>query len=167
MNLLPFIYPNRRRSIPPNYKTPPYVTAEPEIIHYKRDKNDEFMVLACDGLWDELESKDAVNIVSGLVKEKENKCDNYATALITAALSHSKDHKTIRMDRIQHHFSIPAPTCRRHRDDMTVNVVFFEPIVEKKEKAFELMQVPTFQVPTAPQLEKWAKAVGNRSYPKL
>jgi serine/threonine protein phosphatase PrpC len=45
---------------PPNLKTPPYVTAQPVVTHRKIKFDDEknptikFIVLATDGLWDEL-----------------------------------------------------------------------------------------------------------------
>ena len=159
------MYPDRRRSTPPNYKTPPYVTAEPEVVHYKRDKSDEFMILACDGLWDEMTSQQSVEIVSDLVKTKS--FENFATSLIKAGLSDPNNHRSVNMERIQHHLSIPPPKCRRYRDDMTVNVLFLEPIVEMPESSFELMEVPEKQTPTAPQLEKWIKFVGSKTFPKL
>jgi pyruvate dehydrogenase phosphatase len=53
------------RPPPPNFKTPPYVTARPAVTHRKMSllatdnqkstTNDKrFLVLATDGLWDEL-----------------------------------------------------------------------------------------------------------------
>ena len=41
----------------------PYVTHRPDIFRYKLDKNDKFVVLACDGLWDVLSNDDVVNFV--------------------------------------------------------------------------------------------------------
>ncbi|UYV80405.1 PDP1 [Cordylochernes scorpioides] len=39
---------------PSQYLTPPYLTASPEIIHYRLTPRDKFLVLATDGLWDEM-----------------------------------------------------------------------------------------------------------------
>jgi len=41
----------------------PYVTHRPDIYRYKLDKNDKFIVLACDGLWDVFENNDVVNFI--------------------------------------------------------------------------------------------------------
>jgi len=53
------------RTARPNFKTPPYVTAQPAVTHRKMSllptdspesmtKRKRFLVLATDGLWDEL-----------------------------------------------------------------------------------------------------------------
>ncbi|KAL3907429.1 MAG: hypothetical protein SGILL_008881 [Bacillariaceae sp.] len=52
----------------------PHVTAEPEIIAVPVQENDEFIIIATDGLWDVMESADAVSYVkfaldAGLAKE--------------------------------------------------------------------------------------------------
>lgn len=41
----------------------PYVVHDPEIFKYKLTNDDKFMVLACDGLWDVLDSQTVVNYV--------------------------------------------------------------------------------------------------------
>jgi serine/threonine protein phosphatase PrpC len=41
----------------------PYVTHLPNIYRYKVSKEDQFMVLACDGLWDVLSNQDVVNYI--------------------------------------------------------------------------------------------------------
>lgn len=52
----------------------PHVTAEPEIIAVPVESGDEFIIIATDGLWDVMDSSDAVNYVkfaleAGLKKE--------------------------------------------------------------------------------------------------
>lgn len=47
----------------PKYKTPPYMTAEPEITTRKASTED-FVILASDGLWDHMSNEDAVVCVS-------------------------------------------------------------------------------------------------------
>ncbi len=80
-NLLP---PNTPfRQAPKDLKTPPYVTSEPAVTHRKLDfipdptvtpspnpangakSTLKFIVLATDGLWDELSSSDVVALVGG------------------------------------------------------------------------------------------------------
>lgn len=63
---------------PPNFKTPPYVTARPVVSHRKlsflplsqasgprKESALRFIVLATDGLWDELSSEEVVALVGG------------------------------------------------------------------------------------------------------
>lgn len=48
---------------PPNYKSPPYLDAMPEIIYHELRPQDRFLILGTDGLWDELGNEEAVRIV--------------------------------------------------------------------------------------------------------
>ena len=57
-----------------DFDAEPYLTNMPDIFRYKLDKNDKFIVFACDGLWDVLENQDVVNFIL-------NEC--YDTDLIT------------------------------------------------------------------------------------
>lgn len=41
----------------------PYISHIPDVFKYKLDKEDKFIILACDGLWDVVNSQDAVNLV--------------------------------------------------------------------------------------------------------
>jgi serine/threonine protein phosphatase PrpC len=43
--------------------TVPYVTHIPDIYKYKLDKNDKFIVMACDGLWDVVSNDEVVNYI--------------------------------------------------------------------------------------------------------
>lgn len=48
---------------PPNYLTPPYLEVTPEITYHKLRPQDRFLILATDGLWDELHNEEAVRLV--------------------------------------------------------------------------------------------------------
>lgn len=54
---------NLYQYIPPNYRTPPYLTVAPEIIYHKLRPEDRFLILGSDGLWDELGNEEAVRLV--------------------------------------------------------------------------------------------------------
>jgi pyruvate dehydrogenase phosphatase len=51
-----------RRSIP--MFTGPYITAEPEIQVVQLTANDKYLVLASDGLWDEISRKTSAKIAN-------------------------------------------------------------------------------------------------------
>jgi serine/threonine protein phosphatase PrpC len=143
--------------------SPPYVNSSPEVVHYQRDQNDLFLILACDGLWDDMSSEQSVQLVSKLIKEKYS--GNYATALIKAALSgYGEGGGLENWERIQHHYSIPSPQSRRYRDDMTINVVFFDGV---EQKGNEIPVIPRYKKPTAPQLETWIHQIQSRLQSKL
>ena len=129
-------------------KTPPYVTARPEVTHHKLTENDKFLVIATDGLWDELSNEEVVELVGKLLDGKRDIVDkkkndfsedkleyknfrqekvftfideNASTHLIRNALGGAKQ------DLLCALLSLPSPTSRKFRDDITITVVFFGP----------------------------------------
>ncbi|KAI9136064.1 phosphatase 2C-like domain-containing protein [Paraphysoderma sedebokerense] len=65
--ILPAIRKKRGRSnetTPDHYFTPPYLTSTPEITYRKLQKGDRFLVLATDGLFDDLNNEEVVWLVS-------------------------------------------------------------------------------------------------------
>ncbi|KAI9594521.1 phosphatase 2C-like domain-containing protein [Syncephalis fuscata] len=114
------------RASSPHFKTPPYVTARPVVTTHKIAPNDRFMVIATDGLYDDLSNEEIVEVVAGYVDEKSRLADkwsyeekNAATSLVRNAFGGRDSHKTAQL------LSIPAPKSRGYRDDITVLVVFF------------------------------------------
>lgn len=49
--------------VAPNYHTPPYLTAKPDVEHHSLTVNDKFLVIASDGLWDFLTPSQVVSLV--------------------------------------------------------------------------------------------------------
>ena len=134
-----------KRGPPKNYKSPPYVIAEPEVFQVSRKElGDFFIVMATDGLFDAMEDDDVVSLVAGMINgtsvssplviqslsfTKDNaiteKGDNFATHLIRNALA--GDSGTQRtQDNVQRMLGIPSDVCRKYRDDMTVTVLCFD-----------------------------------------
>ncbi|KYM83988.1 [Pyruvate dehydrogenase [acetyl-transferring]]-phosphatase 1, mitochondrial [Atta colombica] len=50
-------------AIPPNYHTPPYLSANPEVKYHRLMPRDKFLILASDGLWDLISPLQAVRLV--------------------------------------------------------------------------------------------------------
>lgn len=79
----------------------PYVTHVPDIFRYKIDKNDKFIVIACDGLWDVLNSQDVVNFIlyscyDDSTNKRSNQTTNIAKKLANFAIKKgSYDNVTI------------------------------------------------------------------------
>lgn len=137
----------------PNYKTPPYLKTAPEVTT-RTVTGDDFVILASDGLWDVISNEDAVECVSRWLAAKRagkpeegadgnNKVtfkigddgwpsykatpdhfaiedlDNAAVCLVKNALG-GKRH-----DLFRGALSSSTPVSRYIRDDITVQVVFF------------------------------------------
>lgn len=47
----------------------PYITGEPDVEEYEMEGDEEFIILACDGLWDTVEPFDAVQLVRKCIQE--------------------------------------------------------------------------------------------------
>ncbi|RDB19817.1 Protein phosphatase 2C C10F6.17c [Hypsizygus marmoreus] len=154
------------RSPPSLFKTPPYVTASPVVTHRKlsfsdnsedsSEKTMRFLVLATDGLWDQLSSEEVVSLVGGhLAGLKGTIPKSDLPALVpTVSASATIEGKNKKKqagagswafadDNVSAHLirnafgggdemyfrrllSIPPPYARRYRDDVTVTVVWWE-----------------------------------------
>lgn len=65
--VVPFLGEN---AIPPNYHTPPYLTAKPEIKYHRLRPCDKFLILGSDGLWDLMTPLQAVKLVGEHMRGK-------------------------------------------------------------------------------------------------
>jgi serine/threonine protein phosphatase PrpC len=54
-----------------DFDATPFLTHRPDIYKYKLDKSDKFVVLACDGLWDVMDSQSVVNFVLSTCYDQE------------------------------------------------------------------------------------------------
>ncbi|XP_043838479.1 pyruvate dehydrogenase [acetyl-transferring]-phosphatase 2, mitochondrial [Dromiciops gliroides] len=144
---------NIYRFTPPNYYTPPYLTAEPEVTYHKLRRQDKFLVLASDGLWDLLGNEDVVRLVvehleeasrqkpelaekpanlglmqSLLLRRKAKGIhapdQNVATHLIRHAIG-CNEYGEMDQERLAAMLALPDDLARMYRDDITVTVVYF------------------------------------------
>ena len=72
----------------------PYITHLPDIYNYELNKNDKFIILACDGVWDVLSNQEAVDFILTLMQENP-KVDYAAELMNYAYLKKSTDNITI------------------------------------------------------------------------
>eukprot|EP01029_Cantina_marsupialis_P027935 TRINITY_DN774198_c0_g1_i1.p1 TRINITY_DN774198_c0_g1~~TRINITY_DN774198_c0_g1_i1.p1 ORF type:complete len:353 (-),score=98.43 TRINITY_DN774198_c0_g1_i1:74-1132(-) len=113
------VQPNRGRSVRGKY-TAPYITAEPEISEYDITNNDDFVIIASDGIWDELSNDEAVDYVYKRMANKETP-EKIAENLKLFALEKSGWPQVVR----QNPNMLNSKMRRSVHDDMTVFVVFF------------------------------------------
>ncbi|KAK3378906.1 phosphatase 2C-like domain-containing protein [Lasiosphaeria ovina] len=137
-----------RANQPEIYKTPPYITAEPEITTTQlKPGQPAFMILGSDGLWDTMGNEQAVNLVVRWLdwKTKGKPAAPASKASGNADWSGWKTPEewfTVQDDNVAVHLtrnafggvnqdvvsgilSLKPPYSRHARDDMTVQVVFF------------------------------------------
>lgn len=141
------------RRQPKNLLTPPYVTAEPDVMNYKIDlKKDKYLVIASDGLFELLNNDDIARLVAQWETQKVQrdlfkvdvidepikqdrfnydsryktnlpcilKDENLATHLTRNALSFGGQEEFVDLM-----CSLKEPGSRKYRDDLTVQVIFF------------------------------------------
>ncbi|KAL8608389.1 hypothetical protein ACOMHN_002622 [Nucella lapillus] len=135
--------------VPQKYHTPPYLDAEPEVMHHKLTPKDKFLVLATDGLWDCLPEDTVVNLVGGymdggqvlvnytppegatlkevniVLKQRLSSLENLpldsnaATHLLRSVLG--PDH-----GQVSAQLTLSQSIVRQYRDDITITIVFFD-----------------------------------------
>ncbi|KAM5354520.1 hypothetical protein ACJ41O_001167 [Fusarium nematophilum] len=138
----------------PKYKTPPYMTARPEVTK-RKVQTEDFVILASDGLWDCISNDDAVACVSRwLAAKKEGKPEQFKEVKIEGGLGHAwrakpeyfaiEDLDSAAVCLVKNALggsrrglflgavTAYAPLSRNVRDDMTVQVIFFRDPYERK-----------------------------------
>ena len=67
---------------------PPYITCTPEVNAFEIGKNDRFIVMVSDGVWDELENDVVVNIVNEALN-RGHSMESAANLVVEACLAHA------------------------------------------------------------------------------
>uniref|UniRef100_A0A3Q3Q0Y2 [Pyruvate dehydrogenase [acetyl-transferring]]-phosphatase 1, mitochondrial n=1 Tax=Monopterus albus TaxID=43700 RepID=A0A3Q3Q0Y2_MONAL len=145
--------------IPPNYHTPPYLTAEPEITYHKLRPQDRFLVIGSDGLWETLHRQEVVRIVGeyltgvhqrhplkvggyrvtlgqmqGLLEERKARLssafeDQNAATHLMRHAVGNNEFGTVDHERLSKMLSLPEELARMYRDDITIIIAQFNPHV--------------------------------------
>lgn len=142
-------------AIPPNYHTPPYLTAEPEVIYHRLTPRDKFLVLASDGLWDVVSPLQVVRLVGEHMKGKVTlsplklpRRNMTITEINDMLIQRQEGLKTKPKDRnaathlIRHALggtefgidhgklsqmlTLPDDVVRVFRDDITITIIYFD-----------------------------------------
>lgn len=138
------------RLIPKNYYTPPYLTAEPEIIHHQLSPKDRFLVIASDGLWEMVSPEKIVQLIAGhmdgrqvlvdfklphenlplkeindlLIRRKKSLANRPVDSNVATYLLRNAlgpEH-----GRLSAMLTLPESIVRYYRDDITITVIFFD-----------------------------------------
>ena len=67
---------------------PPYITCTPEVTAFDIREEDQFVVMASDGIWDELENQTVVDIVSESLM-RGSSVEQAANTVVEACLAHA------------------------------------------------------------------------------
>ena len=138
------------KTIPSNYHTPPYLTAEPEVTYHRLSKRDRFLVLGTDGLWETLSNEEVVNLVAshheGEMTEAKFALPHEGISLGTLnTILHQRRsglaRKTLDSNaatyllrsalggdhiKVSEMLTLPADVVRYYRDDITITIVYFD-----------------------------------------
>ncbi|XP_018330841.1 pyruvate dehydrogenase [acetyl-transferring]-phosphatase 1, mitochondrial isoform X2 [Agrilus planipennis] len=141
--------------LPPNYHTPPYLTAKPEVNYHKLTPNDKFLVIASDGLWDVISPAEVVNLVGKHMSGKVTLSPlflprrNMKLGEIEEVLQQRKESMKLKPKdknaathlirnalggtefgidhgKLSQMLSLPVEVSRVFRDDITVTVIYFD-----------------------------------------
>jgi pyruvate dehydrogenase phosphatase len=171
-------YNARSLSRPYSHWTPPYTTAEPDITEYTLHPDDEFMVMATDGLFQDLHSQQVVELVGQWIDtqraEEKRKAGslasrtfgspapgylpNAATFLIRSALQHASEARFGRRRKENENLSLvlqlPSDKKRNFHDDVSVVVLFFDQSASANFPADDPVALPTTGPPVPPTLAR-------------
>lgn len=98
----------------------PVLTAEPSLHTRTLVLEDQFLIFASDGLWEQMSDQEAVDLV------QRNARNGIARRLIRAALQRAAKKREIRYSELR---KIGAGTRRYFHDDMSVVVVYLDHIL--------------------------------------
>ncbi|XP_033172502.1 pyruvate dehydrogenase [acetyl-transferring]-phosphatase 1, mitochondrial [Drosophila mauritiana] len=142
------------QAMAPNYYTPPYLTARPDVQQHELGPNDKFLVIASDGLWDFLSPSEVVSLVGEHINSKkilepmrlpegettlqeisqqlaERKAGLTRKPVDQNAATHLIRHALggtdygIEHSKISYYLTLPRDVVRLYRDDITITVIYF------------------------------------------
>lgn len=69
------------------------ISAQPDLLTWRRDSDDDFLLIACDGIWDVLSSQKAVDFLMARLGDRDNLCQRLAngSVVLSAVLAELLD----------------------------------------------------------------------------
>ncbi|KAL6336276.1 hypothetical protein AAG906_014445 [Vitis piasezkii] len=101
----------------------PILSSEPSISVHKIRPEDQFIIFASDGLWEHLSNQEAVNIVNNYPR------NGIARKLVKTALQEAAKKREMRYSDLK---KIDRGVRRHFHDDITVVIVFLDPLLIKR-----------------------------------
>jgi len=74
--------------------TGPYIDYRPQVTHFKRLKDDKYLILATDGMWDELNDEEVEKI------SKKHQGERLVNSLFKGCVSKIRDRNNITFERL-------------------------------------------------------------------
>jgi len=69
------------------------ITCVPDVFERDLKPNDQFLVLACDGLWDVMDNQEVVDFISKLLSKVKVVSDEAVGAIVEQLVTHAVNHK--------------------------------------------------------------------------
>lgn len=91
----------------------PFICSTPDIFRYKIEKNDKFIILGCDGLWDVMSNQDVVNFVLN---------ETYDEKLENRIINKNNNGKTLNIARKLAERALELGS----QDNLTIIIVFLD-----------------------------------------
>lgn len=160
-----------------NYRTPPYLESKPLVSRHELQKDDRFIILGTDGLWDELcwantHSTNGDQKAASIMSEWKGET-NPATHMLREALLFQAVYKNIGykvpVENEEYELSkrLTRQPSRNYRDDITITVIELDttdakPVYENVGPVNETEEVdvnaPLLVEPTKKNLGSWFRS---------
>ena len=143
-------------AVPEYYKTPPYLTVEPDVVAHRLSPKDKFLVIGSDGLWDMMTPMQVIRLVGEHMQGKItlsplvlNETVDLHFSDLKRGLKKSQAAMKLKPQdlnaashlirsalggtaygvdhgRLSQMLTLPLDMRRMFRDDITVTVIFFD-----------------------------------------
>jgi serine/threonine protein phosphatase PrpC len=114
-------------------RAPPYVIPTPEFREQQVENG--FLLLACDGLWDEMQNEEAVAVVANFLRDAKNlEEEDIAGKLIDYALQKAAERVAAEIPEVRHTTHMRAPHTHRVCTPDVVVLLNMQAILDASDK---------------------------------
>jgi pyruvate dehydrogenase phosphatase len=108
------------------FHEPPYTTAVPEVTVHPLTSEDAFVVMGTDGLWDDCDNEQVVQIVGDYLNRDENVCSALIKRALVNAYKLQSFPKRPEEEIVKMMVNIPNYYKREFHDDITITVIYLK-----------------------------------------